>query len=138
MSNLNKVMLIGRVGQDPELRYTTAGKAVINVSLATSEKWGRGEDKQERTSWHKVVMWDKIAETYHKYLHKGKLVYIEGRLDYKEYEKEGVRRTTAEVVAQNVILLDSARAMTDRVSQGSLPLEGGEDMRTPSGQDYPF
>lgn len=96
---INKVMLIGTCGQDPEVRYTGNGGAVANVSLATSEQWKDSSgSKQEKTEWHKVVFFGKIAEIVVEYVRKGSFIYIEGKLQTREWEKDGIKRYTTEVV----------------------------------------
>ena len=101
---VNKIELIGRLGQDPELRYTQSGKAVVNVSIATNEKSG---DK-EVTSWHKVTFWEKKADVIAKYCHKGSKIRITGTLGYREYtDKSGVSKISAEIDGDELTLLDS-------------------------------
>lgn len=97
----NKVTMIGRLGRDPETRYTSGGKAVANFSLAVSERWtDSGGEKQERTDWFNVVAWGKLAEIVQKYAHKGDLALVEGKLQVREYEaKDGGKRKTTEIVA---------------------------------------
>ena len=107
MSGLNKVMLIGRLGRDPEVRYTQDGAAVASFSIATSEKWNdkaTGE-KKERTEWHRIVAFRKLGEICGEYLSKGKQVYIEGRLQTRSWEKDGVTRYTTEIVASDMQFL---------------------------------
>ena len=108
MAALNKVMLLGNVGQDPEVRQTQTGRPVANFSVATTDAWGEGDDRQERTEWHQVVVWGKLAETCGKYLTKGRQVMVEGRLQTRSYDdRDGVRRFSTEIVAQNVQFLAS-------------------------------
>jgi len=96
---INKVILIGNLGGDPETRYLPNGNAVTNLTLATSDSWkDKQGQKQERTEWHRVSFFGKIAEIAGKYLRKGSKVYIEGRLQTREWEKDGVKRYTTEVV----------------------------------------
>lgn len=110
MSNVNKVILMGRLGKDPELRYTKAGQATCSLRLATSETWGTGEARQERTEWHSVVLWGRQAELAKEYLAKGRLVYIEGRLQTRKWQdKDGNDRYTTEVVAREIQFIDSKR-----------------------------
>jgi single-strand DNA-binding protein len=110
MSNLNKVLLIGRLGADPELRYTTDGVPVATFNLATSETYkDKGGAKQEKTEWHRVVAWRKLGEIAGEYLKKGKLVYIEGKIQSREYEgKDGVKRKTFEIIASEMKMLGTA------------------------------
>jgi single-strand DNA-binding protein len=97
---VNRVTLLGYVGREPELKYTPKNTAVVSLSVATTESWGSGDDRQQKTSWHKVVAWGKLAEIVHQYVHKGSQVYVEGRLDYRTWEaKEGGKRTSTEIVA---------------------------------------
>jgi len=103
MAGLNKVVLIGRLGKDPEITYSQQGLAVVNFSLATSENWTDKNtgDRQEKTEWHNIVVFGKQAETCEKYLSKGKEVYIEGRLQTSTYEKEGQTHYMTKIVVSN-------------------------------------
>lgn len=103
MASVNKVILIGNLGRDPELRYTKNGQAVANFSLATSDSYTKDGQREERTEWHRIVAWAKTAELCAQYLSKGRTVYIEGALRTREWEdKEGQKRQTTEVHAQTV------------------------------------
>ncbi|MBI5583736.1 MAG: single-stranded DNA-binding protein [Deltaproteobacteria bacterium] len=117
MASVNKVILIGNLGADPELRYTAGGMAVAKFSLATKESWTKDGNKEERTEWHRIVAWGKLGEICGEYLAKGKPVYIEGRIQTRAWEdKEGNKRYTTEIVAQNMQMLGSAgdKAQPDR------------------------
>src|SRR2546429_6403351 len=105
--SVNKVILIGNLGKDPEVRFTQTGSAVANFSIATSEQWNdRDGKRQERTEWHNIVVWGKQAETCGQYLAKGRQVYVEGSIRTRQYDdKEGNRRYITEVVAQRVQFL---------------------------------
>jgi single-strand DNA-binding protein len=107
MASVNKVILVGNLGSDPEVRYTQGGSAVANFNLATNEAWtGKDGNKEERTEWHRIVCWNKTAELCAEYLSKGRSVYLEGRLQTREWEdKEGHKRFTTEIVAQTVKFL---------------------------------
>ncbi len=108
MKSLNKVMLIGNLGTDPELRHTASGQAVASFSLATNERWvGRdGGQAQERTEWHRIVVWGKLAEICNEYLRKGRQVYLEGRIQTREWQdKQGAKRYTTEIIAQDMVML---------------------------------
>lgn len=109
MSSLNKAMLIGRLGQDPEVRYTQSNTAVANFSLATNERFkDRNGEFQERTEWHRIVAWGRTAEICQEYLKKGSLVYIEGPIQTREWEdKEGQKKYTTEIKALTMQMLDS-------------------------------
>lgn len=110
--SLNKVMLIGRLGQDPELKYTPSGSAVCNFSMATSESWtDKAGQKQEKTEWHRIVVWGKLAELCNQYLGKGRQAFVEGKLQTRSWEdKEGQKKYTTEVMANTVQFLDSKQA----------------------------
>ena len=110
MTGVNKVILLGRLGRDPEVRYTPSGTAVANFSIATSEQWNNKDgEKQERTEWHKIVAWKRLGEICGEYLHKGSQVYIEGKIQTKSWEdRDGNKRYTTEVIAQNMQMLGSA------------------------------
>ena len=107
MASVNKVILVGNLGRDPELRYTQGGQAVANFTLATNEKWSDKQgNAQERTGWHRIVVWGKQGENCAQYLQKGRSCYIEGRLQTREWEdKDGNKRTTTEINAQTVQFL---------------------------------
>ena len=107
MSNVNKVILIGNVGKDPELRHTQNGTAVCNFSVATSEKYTRKDGTDvDSTEWHNIVTWARLAEISNQYLQKGKQVYIEGRIQTRKWQdKDGGDRYTTEIVAQNMQML---------------------------------
>lgn len=107
MSSVNKVILIGNLGRDPELRYTQGGQAVCTFSIATSESWGKGDDRQESTEWHRVVVWARRAEVAAEYLKKGSKVYVEGRLQTRKWQdKSGNDRYTTEIIARDFQFLD--------------------------------
>jgi single-strand DNA-binding protein len=108
-AGLNKVMIIGRLGRDPEVRYTQGGTAVTNFSVATSDGWtdkATGE-KREKTEWHRVVAFRRLAEVCGEYLAKGRQVYVEGRLQTRSWEKDGITRYTTEILADKVQFLES-------------------------------
>ncbi|MBP5296238.1 MAG: single-stranded DNA-binding protein [Bacteriovoracaceae bacterium] len=120
--SINKVILIGRLGQDPELKYTPSGQAVTTFSLATSENWtDKGGQKQERTEWHRIVVWGKSAENCSKYLAKGRQVFVEGRLQTRSWDKEGQKHYTTEIVANTIQFLGSRG---DNASTGDAPSAG--------------
>ena len=102
-------MLIGRLGRDPEIRYTQQGQAVVNCPLATSEFWNDKNtgERQEKTEWHRIVLFGKQAETFEKYLSKGRQVYVEGRLQTSTYEKEGQTHYATDIIVNNFQFLDS-------------------------------
>ena len=121
---LNKVMLIGNLGQDPDTRYMPSGKAVTNISVATSRRWkdkATGEQK-EATEWHKVAGFDRLAEIMAEYLRKGSKVYIEGSLRTRKWEKDGQNHYTTEIIADEMKMLDSRGS--GKSSGGSRPATG--------------
>ena len=108
MKSLNKVQLIGNVGKDPELKYTPSGVAVASFSMATTEKWKDNDgNPQEKTEWHNLVAWRKLAEIVGEYVKKGKPLYVEGKIQTRSYEKDGVKRYSTEIVADEIIMLGS-------------------------------
>lgn len=138
---VNKVILVGNLGADPEVRYTAGGSAVVNVSIATSESW---KDKttgepQERTEWHKVVFFGKLAEVVGEYLKKGSQVYVEGKLQTRKWtDKEGVERYTTEIHAHEMQMLggrgENSRQAAERKPQGAAAAAAVEDFD----DDIPF
>ena len=121
MASVNKVILIGNLGRDPEVRYMPSGDAVANISIATTETWkDKNGEKQEKTEWHRVAMFGKTAEIAGEYLKKGSQVYIEGRLETRKWtDKEGQERTTTEVRADRMQMLGSRSGGSERMA----PLE---------------
>jgi single-strand DNA-binding protein len=139
MASVNRVILIGNLGRDPELRYTPSGTAVANFSLATTDRFSNKQgERQERTEWHRIVAWGRTAELCAQYLSKGRSVYVEGRLQTNEWEdKEGQKRRTTEIVAQTVQFLGGRNAGE---SGGAPPPSsgGGPDTPPPPSDDIPF
>ena len=122
MASVNKVILLGNLGRDPETRYTTGGDAVTNLSVATSEQWkDKNGEKQERTEWHRVVLFGRQAEVAGEYLKKGRSVYIEGRLQTRKYtDKDGVEKQSTDIIATEMQLLGGREGMGG-------PSGGGDD-----------
>ncbi|NDC22540.1 MAG: single-stranded DNA-binding protein [Proteobacteria bacterium] len=125
---MNRVTLLGRLGNDPELKQTPAGESVANFSLATNKSWtDKSGQKQQKTEWHRIVVWKKTAENCAKYLKKGRQALVEGELQTREWtDKEGVKRYTTEIVAQNVQFLGdgankSEQATTPDAESGEMP-----------------
>lgn len=111
MSGVNKAIIIGRVGRDPELRNTANGTSVVNFSVATSERFKRANgERDERTEWHNVSAWGKLAELCAECLRKGSQAYVEGRIQTDEYEKDGVKRRSTKIIAHTVQFLDPKQA----------------------------
>ena len=132
MGSVNKVILVGNLGRDAELRYTPGGAAVATLHLATTETWNDKEgQRQEKTEWHRVILWGKQAETLNQYLQKGKQIYVEGRLQTRQWDdKDGNKRYTTEVRGDRVVLLSSG-------SGGGGQRSGGGGMRSEMPQGEP-
>ena len=129
MASVNKVILIGNLGRDPEVRYTPSGAAICNVSIATTRAWKNKEsgDRVEETEWHRVVFYDRLAEIAGEYLKKGRSVYVEGRLKTRKWtDKDGVDKYTTEVIADQMQLLGSRG---DAAGGGDDSGDGGEAPR---------
>src|ERR1700722_7102011 len=124
--SVNKVILVGRLGRDPETRYTGGGQAVANFSIATDETYkDRNGERQKRTEWHKIVVWGKQAEIAQQYLKKGSLLFLEGRIQSREWQdKEGQKRTSFEIVATNFRML-GGRGDSAAVGAGAGAVEAG-------------
>ncbi len=127
MASVNKVILIGHLGRDPEVRYAPSGSAICNATIATSRSWKdkSSGDKVEETEWHRVVFYDRLAEIAGEYLKKGKQVYIEGRLKTRKWtDKDGVEKYTTEIVASDMTMLGSREGMGGSSGGGG---SGGSD-----------
>jgi single-strand DNA-binding protein len=133
--SVNKVMLVGRLGRDPETRYTGGGQAVANFSVATDETYkDRNGEKQKRTEWHKIVVWGKQAEIAQQYLKKGSLVFIEGRIQSREWQdKEGQKRTSFEIVASNFRMLGGRGDNAGGGAGGGAAARGGDEFEPHAG-----
>jgi single-strand DNA-binding protein len=144
MSSVNKVIIVGRLGADPELRYTPSGRPVCRLSIATDRSYRDAEGtRQEQTDWHRVVAWGKQGEVCKSFLNKGRQVYVEGRLAHSSYtDKEGIKRHSTEVVSQSVVFLGrrqesggngrEATTVAALPAAAALPAESGES------DDLPF
>jgi single-strand DNA-binding protein len=139
--SLNKVMLIGNLGKDPEIRYTGAGLPVATFSLATNESWKDQEgNQQERTEWHNIVAWSKLAEICQQYLKKGKKIYIEGRIQTRSYDDKntGTKKYMTEIVAANMIMLDGGGSRGTGDGADAFPVSDGVAQTDASKEDLPF
>ena len=139
MASVNKVILVGNLGRDPEIRYIPSGQAVANFTMATTERWNDPSgEKKERTEWHRIVVWGKQAEIVGEYLKKGRQVYVEGSLQTREWtDREGNKRYTTEVRAQRVQML-GARP-DDRQPVAATPADAVAEPEAPfEGDDIPF
>ncbi len=130
--SVNKAIVVGRLGRDPETRYTSGGQAVCNFSVATDSTYkDRNGERQKRTEWHRIVVWSKLAEICQQYLKKGHLVYIEGRLQTREWEdkRDGQKRSTTEIIASEMRMLTS-RAEGAAAGAGASPSAGPSHPRS--------
>lgn len=141
MSSVNKVILIGNLGKDPEVRYIEGGIANAKFTIATSETWKdktTGE-KKDRTEWHNIVLWRGLAELAEKYLKKGDKVYIEGKIQTRSYDKDGIKRYFTEIIGENLMML-SPKNTGNNAGRSETPSSPGEislPQNTPS-DDLPF
>jgi single-strand DNA-binding protein len=141
--SVNKVILVGRLGRDPETRYTGGGQAVANFSLATDETYkDRNGERQKRTEWHRITVWGKQAEIAQQYLKKGSLVFVEGRIQTREWQdKEGQKRTSYDIIANSFRMLggraDGAAAGASAGGMGGGAPRGGDDFDAGGGHDEP-
>ncbi len=150
--SVNRVQLLGNLGHSPDVKYTAEGTAVANFTMATTDTWkDKSGEKHESTEWHRIVVWRGLAEIAGKYLHKGSKVFVDGKLQTREWEKDGVKRHTTEIVASELVLLDGRqddgdpgpaaqepRAPSSRPAQGE---QGAEEPYHPSADgenDLPF
>src|SRR5437868_5945328 len=137
---LNKVQLIGRLGADPQMKYTSSGVPVTTFSIATNRQWSDKEGNfREETDWHSVVAWDKLAQTCAEYLTKGRLVYIEGRLQTRSWEYEGRTQYKTEIIASDMLMLDTKGAATGDIEheQAAQPTQEPVIIRPNSRQSTP-
>ena len=143
-SGINKGILVGNLGQDPEIKYTAGGAAVTTLSIATSDSWKDKESgmDQERTEWHRVVLWRRLAEIAGEYLKKGSKVYIEGQLQTRKWEQEGQTRYTTEIIARDMQFLDSRGSSNTSSSQKSSEMNDQSAADVPDSEfaaaDVPF
>lgn len=145
MSGINKVILVGHLGKDPEVRHLEGGVSVASFPLATSETYNKDGRKIEQTEWHNIVMWRGLADVASKYLQKNKLVYIEGKLRTRSFEdKEGNKKYTTEVVAENFTMLgrksdfENGSATTPTTAPKAEEQPMSYDRANPEGDDLPF
>ena len=149
MAGVNKAILVGNLGRDPELRQTPNGQSVVNFTLATSESWtDKSGEKVERTEWHRIVVWGKTAEMCNQYLSKGRTVYVEGRIQTREWEdKDGHKRYTTEINANTVNFIGPRATGSDSGGGGQMGSSGssaggggpmGGDSGPPTDDNIPF
>jgi single-strand DNA-binding protein len=133
MGSVNKVILVGNLGRDAELRYTPGGAAVATLNMATTEVWNdKSGQRQEKTEWHRVVLWGKTAESLSEYLTKGKQIYVEGRLQTRQWDdKDGNKRYTTEIRSDRVVLLGGGGGRGGQAQSGERGGSGGSDLGGP-------
>jgi single-strand DNA-binding protein len=141
MGSVNKVILVGNLGRDAEVKVTASGQSVASFSIATTETWTKDGEKKEKTEWHRIVLWGRQADTLQPYLTKGKQIYVEGRLETRQWEKDGQKHYTTEIKADRIVLLGGGGGRgSERVERTDA---GGysEAMRDPApitDDDIPF
>jgi single-strand DNA-binding protein len=130
MGSVNKVILVGNLGRDAELRYTPGGAAVATLNMATTEVWNdKAGQKQEKTEWHRVILWGKSAESLNEYLTKGKQIYVEGRLQTRQWDdKDGNKRYTTEIRGDRIVLLGGGSGGGGRSGGGMSRSTGSDEM----------
>jgi len=143
MAGINKAILVGRLGADPEVRYTPSGVAVANFNIATSEEWKDKDtgEKKERTEWHRIVVWGKLGELCGEYLSKGRQVYIEGRIQTRSWDdRDGNKRYTTEIIANDVQFLGGRDAGSESRPASGAPASdfARSPMQAPEDDDIPF
>ena len=145
MGSVNKVILVGNLGRDAELRYTPGGAAIATINMATTEVWNDKQGaRQEKTEWHRIVVWGKTAESLAEYLTKGKQIYVEGRLQTRQWDdKDGNKRYTTEIRGDRIVLLGGGSgrggASTERGDAGGAHAAGSEPSAEPlTDDDIPF
>ena len=120
MGSVNKVILVGNLGRDAEVKVTASGQSVASFSIATTETWTKDGEKKEKTEWHRIVLWGRQADTLQPYLTKGKQIYVEGRLETRQWEKDGQKHYTTEVKADRIVLLGGGGRGGDRGDRGDV------------------
>jgi single-strand DNA-binding protein len=114
MGSVNKAILVGNLGRDAEVKVTANGQSVATFSIATTETWTKDGEKKEKTEWHRIVLWGRQADTLQPYLTKGKQIYVEGRIETRQWEKDGQKHYTTEIRADRIVLLGGGRGDRDR------------------------
>ncbi len=140
MAGVNQVILVGHLGRDPELRYTQNGQAVANFSMATTESYAKRDgEREDRTEWHRIVAWGRLAEICAEYLSKGRQVYIEGRIQTREWEdREGEKRRTTEIVAREMQMLGRRGETSETTEEPQSDDVKTANVGAPSDDDIPF
>jgi single-strand DNA-binding protein len=139
MGSVNKVILVGNLGRDAEVKVTASGQSVATFSIATTETWTKDGEKKEKTEWHRIVLWGRQADTLQPYLTKGKQIYVEGRLETRQWEKDGQKHYTTEVKADRIVLLSGGGRGAERADRGDVAYADPLKDPTPiTDDDIPF
>ncbi len=139
MGSVNKVILLGNLGQDPEVKMTQGGQQVCTLNIATSDSWVKDGKREERTEWHRVVLWGRLADLAGKYLKKGRRVFLEGRLQTRSWEDQsGQKRYTTEIVATQMVFVDSGSGRGDAMDAAPAEYSGptADNSPRPMGSDF--
>lgn len=138
MSSVNKVILVGRLGKDPETRYMQNGDAVTNVTLATEETWKKDGEKQSKTEWHRLTFYRKLAEIVEQYLNKGSLIYVEGRIETRKWQDQlGNDKYSTEIIVNEMRMLGGGQSSPSQVAN-SQPKSQPQNQSAPEDDDIPF
>lgn len=138
MSSVNKAIILGRLGRDPEMRYSAGGQAVTQFSVATDRNYKKDDEWVSETEWHRVVAWGPLGERAAEFLHKGSLVYVEARIQTRSYEKDGVKKYSTELIAAVVTNLTPKPKDGDAESYDRTPVAAGAGARRPSSNDSEY
>lgn len=140
MSGVNRAIILGNLGKDPEVRYMASGSAVTSITVATSESWKDKQtgEKEERTEWHNITAFGKLAEIMEKYLKKGSKVYIEGKIQTDKYEKDGVTKYSTKIIARDLQMLDSKQASSEPAQQAAPQPSNQQAASDDFSDDIPF
>jgi len=125
MAGVNKVILVGHLGGDPEMKYGSSGAPFTTFTMATSDSWVKDGQREDRTEWHRIIAFGKLAEICAKWLHKGKQIYLEGKIQTRSWEQDGVKRWTTEIVAREMQMLGSKEGGSQNGGQGGSGFAGG-------------
>jgi single-strand DNA-binding protein len=139
MGSVNKAILVGNLGRDAEVKVTASGQSVASFSIATTETWTKDGEKKEKTEWHRIVLWGRQADTLQPYLTKGKQIYVEGRIETRQWEKDGQKHYTTEIKADRIVLLGGGGRGGERVERSDTSYSDAmKDPAPITDDDIPF
>ncbi len=139
MGSVNKAILVGNLGRDAEVKVTASGQSVASFSIATTETWTKDGEKKEKTEWHRIVLWGRQADTLQPYLTKGKQIYVEGRIETRQWEKDGQKHYTTEIKADRIVLLGGGARGGERVERSDTSYSDAmKDPAPITDDDIPF